>query len=160
MEQVIMETISKHAKDRKATETSQNGFMKGKSCLSKLIVFYNVMGSFTNEERAVDISYLDFSKAFDTVSHNIFIDKLIKYRLYKWTVTQIENWLNCQICRVVIGNMKSSRWPVTSGAPQGSVLFNLFINVFDNGTECTLSKFADDTKLGGVADTLEGFAAI
>lgn len=66
--------------------------------------------------------------------------------------------------QVVTGNMKSSRRPLTSAAPQGSVLgpvlFNLFNDVLDNGTECILSKFADDTQLRGVADTLESCAAI
>lgn len=41
------------------------------------------------------VVYLDFRKAFDAISHNLFTDKLMKCRISKWTVRWTENWLNC-----------------------------------------------------------------
>jgi len=54
------------------------------------------------------VVYLNFSKAFDTVSHNILIRNLRKCELDEWTVRWIENWLNGRAQRVVISSAESS----------------------------------------------------
>jgi len=50
------------------------------------------MTGWVDEGRAADVVYLNFSKAFDTVSHNILLGKLRKCGLDEWSVRWIENW--------------------------------------------------------------------
>lgn len=81
----ILASISRHMKDKTSWELSA-WITKKSLCLINLIGFYDKMTGLVDDGRAVDIVYLDFSKASETVPHKIFREKLLKYGLDEHTV--------------------------------------------------------------------------
>jgi len=113
--------------------------------------------------QVVDNTYLDFSKTFDKVSHRLLLEKLMRCGLDKWS-EWVGSWLTGRTQRLVV-NSSSSYWqPVTSGVPERSILgpalFNIFISDLGDVIKCTMVKFADDAKLSGDVDALEGRASL
>lgn len=75
MEGVFLVHIPGHTRVKKVSGNSQHRFTKVKSCLTNLIAFYVKITRSVNEMGAVNTVYLDLSKAFDTVFHNILESK-------------------------------------------------------------------------------------
>jgi len=96
--------------------------------------------------RALDIIYLYFSNAFNTVCHNILVSILRCYGLNEWSRRSVKTWLNGQ--KAVV---KYFTWrPVKRRVPQGSVLGPVFfINDLEELTDCLLFTFADESKQSG-----------
>ena len=132
---------------------SQHGFLRQRSCVTQLLSALHAIGQSLDKNVQTDIVYLDFAKAFDSVDHQILLQKLKSYgvrgQLYKWFV----DYLNGRCQRVVIDGASSHWAPVTSGVSQGSILGPILFVIFINDlpdilpNEKMASLYADGTKV-------------
>ena len=131
---------------------SQHGFRPGRSCLTQILHHIDSIISILERNQNADVIYLDLSKAFDKVNHDILIHKLKLTGIKGKVLTWITNFLKNRTQQVVIDGSTSSPAEVLSGVPQGTVLgpvlFIVYMNDLNKVIKHSLLKcFADDSKL-------------
>ena len=76
MESIIKDQLVKHLDVNGLLADSQHGFRSKRSCQTNLLAFTNEMSKLLDERKCVDVLYLDYAKAFDTISINSILKAL------------------------------------------------------------------------------------
>ena len=162
MEGLIRDHVMQHIETNKLVSFCQHGFVGGRSCSTQLTYCLDIWMKLLDEGASLDVAYLDFAKAFDSVPHRRLLRKLQTYgfthQLLKWS----EGFLTGRRQRVMVNGEASSWSEVLSGVPQGSVLgplyFVLFINDMPEVVHNYIALFADDAKLFSRIETEEDYS--
>ena len=150
-ESIIREVMIKHLFNNNLLSPYQHGFLPHKSCMTQLLTAVDEWSKALDRGDSVDVLYLDFKKAFDSVPHERLLRKIYAYgfrgNLFDW----IKDFLNGRKQRVSVNGSFSDWSDVLSGIPQGSVLGPLFFTIYINDLSSSLKNkvllFADDTKI-------------
>ena len=152
LEKIIHTQISNFFDTNEFLSNKQAGFRKGFSTVSSIADLTDELFRQINEGNTSIAAFVDLSKAFDTVNHDILIKKLhkagIRNSLLDWCV----NYLSNRSQKTIANNSVSSVKRISCGVPQGSVLGPLFFLVYINDLcdaldDCGIHLYTDDAVL-------------
>ena len=157
LEHVVHSHVLTHLEKHKILTDYQHGFRKKRSCETQLILTVNDLARGLNAGKQIDLILLDFSKAFDKVSHKKLLAKLKFYGIEGSCLGWVSDFLANRTQTVVLNGRESDSVGVISGVPQGTVLgpllFLAYINDLPDCVTSTARLFADDSALYRVIDS-------
>ena len=145
LEHIILREFNKQLDGE--ISSNQHGFRKGLSCTTQLVGLLHEISREVDKGKCIQAAFLDFSKAFDRVSHGLLLQKLENnFDISLEFLKQIKSFLTGR--KKVLLNGMSEKKPVTSGMPQlpvvGPKLFLTYINDVVDSVSCNPKLFADD----------------
>jgi len=154
-----MYIVTEHLVNNKLLAGNQYGFRKGLTTENAIFKLINEIYDSLNNNMRIGSVFCDLQEAFDTVNHEILLNKLQYYGIKGKAKTLLESYLQNRYQRLEISSQNSdsktlSDWTkITQGVPQGSILgpllFLIYINDLPTVIQPTanLLMFADDTSI-------------
>ena len=161
IERLIYNQFIDYIEQNKILSELQFGFQRNKSTEHAIsAIFTNITNALAKKHSSYCI-FLDFAKAFDTVNHNILLDKLKFYGVHGKTLDLFDSYLSGRTQVVEVNGHMSDKGVIKHGVPQGSILgpllFLLYINDISQSSDILkFFLFADDTTVYYSADPKDG----
>lgn len=152
LEKVMEIQLTNHLRSRKILPIGQSGFRAGYSCATAMLKITDDILSALDRKKLTALVLLDYSKAFDTLNHEILINILSSVGLSENVCNLISSYLNQRVQAVTYSGNTSTFLNVTKGIPQGSVLGPLLFSTYISGFpsvffSCEQHYYADDTQI-------------
>lgn len=153
LEKLVAKQITDHVHPHKLFNRFQSGFRKNHSCKTAVLQVSDEIRRITDKNRVAILVLVDFSRAFDTVSHSLLLQKLAsRFGFSDNALDFVSSYLNNRKSIIFSNESQSQSIPNTCGVPQGSILGPLFFCLYCEDMDLVFNHvkahyYADDTQL-------------